>query len=214
MTIRGLMVLILLVPLSGCIVTYHDFPMASSLSTGSATSASDPCHQTIQFSYGLRREMSDQSTLEGTYQWTYSGVFSPPSIAHALQDALEHAEGCSSELVYTTWPRTKVVITALEKPYPWHWYGELLGHLSSITSFVILYYINEGGWEFSYRVTHREMLTKTYTYDMTARQLYWVVLLPFSWTNAFTYSRRNAVESTTAQFVMDARRDGYLGGKN
>ncbi|MDF0675678.1 MAG: hypothetical protein P0120_15260 [Nitrospira sp.] len=193
-------------------MTYRDFPIANSLPTSSTTPA--PCHLTIQFSYGLSEGGSDASTWGGTYQWTYSGVFSPPGIADALQAALEHAAGCSSDLVSTTWPRTEVVITVREKPYPWHWYGEILGHLSSMTSFVIPCYINEGGWEFSYRVTHREMLTKTYTYDMTARQLYWAGLLPFSWMNVFTYSLEDAVKSTTAQFVMDARRDGHLGGMN
>ena len=37
------------------------------------------------------------------------------------------------------------------------------------------------------------------------------MLLPFSWINFFTYSLEDAVRSTTAQFVMDAQRDGYLG---
>ena len=97
------------------------------------------------------------------------------------------------------WPRTEVVVSVLEKPYPWHWYGELLGRLSSATYFVIPFYINEGGWEFSYRVTHRDMLPKTYKYDITARQFYWTLLIPFFWMNVFTYNLDDAVQSTTVQ---------------
>ncbi len=213
MAMRGLL-FILLVGLSGCIVTYRDSPMANSLPSMSAMPAPVPCHQTVQFSYGLEGRESDEPTWGGTYQWTYSGVLSPPGVARALQDALEHTAGCSGDPLYTTWPRTEVVVKVLEKPYPWHWYGELLGRLSSNTYFVIPFYINEGGWEFSYSVHHRNMLTKTYTYDITARQFYWALLLPFSWMNLFTHSLEDAVQSTTAQFVADARRDGYLGRTN
>ena len=214
MRMGNLPLLVLLVGLSGCIVTYRDFPTMNPSSNVSATPASVHCHQTVQFSYGLAEGKSYASRWGGTYQWTYSGVLSPPGITRALQDSLQQAAGCSSDLLYTTWPRTEVVVKVSEKPYPWHWYGELLGRLSSNTYFVIPFYINEGGWEFSYSVHHRDRLTKTYTYDITARQFYWALLLPFSWTNVFTYSLEDAVQSTTAQFVADARRDGYLGRTN
>ncbi|MFY4730765.1 hypothetical protein [Nitrospira sp. BLG_2] len=209
MAMRSLLLLVLLVGLSGCIVTYRDFPIANPFPGMSATPAPVPCHQTVQFSYGLAESESYGATWGGPYQWTYSGMLSPPGVARALHDALQLA-GCSGDPLYTTWPRTEVVVKVLEKPYPWHWYGELLGRLSSSTYFVIPFYIDEGAWEFSYSV-HQNMLTKTYTYDITSRQFYWVLLLPFSWMNVFTYNLEDAVRSTTAQFVADARRDGYLG---
>lgn len=215
MTLRNLIILILLVALSGCIVTYRDFPMVNSLPDISTVPEPTPCHQTVQFSYGMAGRGSYEPIWGGTYQWTYSGVLSPPGVVSALQDALQRATGCSSDPIHAfTWPRTEIVVKVLEKPYPWHWYGELLGRLSSNTYFVIPFYINEGGWQFFYSVHHRDMLTKTYTYDITARQFYWTLLLPFSWMNFFTYSLEDAVQSTTAQFVVDARRDGYLATRN
>ncbi|WHZ27645.1 MAG: hypothetical protein OJF51_002442 [Nitrospira sp.] len=207
MAMRSLMVFLLPVTFSGCIVTYHDFPGEHSLPSIPVTPALASCHQTIEFSYGLAEESSSSG---GTYQWTYSGVLSPPNVARVMEDALQQAAGCSSDIVYTTWPRTKVVVHAQEKPYPWHWYGELLGQLASTAYFVIPFYINEGGWEFSYSVYHRDRLTKTYKYDLTPRQLYWALLVPFSWINVFTDSLEDAVQATTVQFVMDAQRDGYL----
>ena len=215
MTMLVLLILILLIPLSGCIVTYRDFPVANSIPTSDATPVVAPCHQTVRFSYGLTGGEGYGSTWGGTYQWTSSGLFSPMGMASALQDALQQSASCSSDSVHAfLWPRTDVVVSVLEKPYPWRWYGELLGRLSSNTYFVIPFYIDEGGWELSYRVTHRDMLPKTYKYDITARQFYWVLLLPFSWMNVFTNSLDDAVQSTTAQFVADAQRDGYLIKKN
>lgn len=212
---RSCMCLILLATLSGCIVTYREFPTGHSLPSIPSMPAPVPCHQTVQFTYGLSVGEGYESALGGTYHWTYSGVFSPPSVARALQDALQHAAGCDSDPVHTfAWPRTEIVVSVQEKPYPWHWYGELLGRLSSSTYFVIPFYINEGGWELFYKVHHRGLLTKTYAYDISTRQVYWALLLPFSWMNYFTYSLEDAVQATTAQFVMDARRDGYLGRVN
>lgn len=212
MRMRSHLLLIPLVCLSGCLVTYRDFPIHSIPSTSGAP-APVPCHQTIHFSYGLT-EGSAMSTWGGIYQWTFNSALSPPNVARAMEDALQHAAGCSNDVVYTIWPRTEIVVHIQEKPYPWHWYGEVLGRLSSNTSFIIPFYIDEGGWEFSYRVSQRDLHTKTYKYDITARQFYWAALIPFSWMNVFTYSLEDAVQSTTAQFVTDARRDGYLGRTN
>ena len=205
MRTRSLILHVLLVTLSGCIGTYRDFPIVDPLPSPYEPAAPPRCHQTVQFSYGL---------AEGG---PYSGVLSPAHVSRALQEALQQYAGCSSGLavVYPSkWPGTEVVVGVLEKPYPWHWYGEYIGRISSHFAFIIPFYINEGGWEFSYSVYDRHGLKKTYKYDITARHFYWVVLLPFSWINFFTYSLEDVVRSTTAQFVIDAERDEYLGTKN
>ena len=72
-----------------------------------ATPAFGPCYQTVQFSYGQTRGTNEWA-WGGSYQWTYSGLFSPTGMADVLQDALQHAAGCSSDVLYTTWPRTEV----------------------------------------------------------------------------------------------------------
>ena len=200
------LLLLVLLFSSGCIVTYRDFPIARSLPRTDGTATLPRCHQTVQFSYGQAEG--------GTYQWTYNGMFSPMGMVPALEDALQHYAGCSSNRtsVYPSQqPGTEVVVSVQEKPYPWHWYGEYLGWISSKVYLVLPFYIQEGGWEFSYSVTHQNVLRKTYTYEITARQFYWLLLLPFSWINFFTYNLEDAVQSTTAQFVMDAQREGYFG---
>jgi len=190
-------------------VTYRDFPMPRSLPRMDETSSRSRCHQTVQFSYALEEG--------GTYQWTYHGLFSPIGVAAALEDALQRYAGCSSsrDFVYSSMePGTEVVVTVQDKPYPWRWYGEYLGWISSKLYLIFPFYINEGGWEFSYSINHQNVLTKTYKYEITARQFYWILLLPFSWMNVFTHSLEDAVQSTTAQFVVDAQREGYWGTVN
>lgn len=199
----------LLLTLSGCIVTYHDFPSEHSLPSSPVMPVAS-CHQTVEFEYGLGEGGSYGSTWGGIYQWTYSGVLSPSNVSRIMEDAIQRAAGCSSAVLHTTWPRTEVMVHVQEKPYPWHWYGELLGRLSLTTCFVIPFFINEGGWEFSYSVHYRDRLRKTYKYDITTRQFYWVMLLPISWMNVFSAGLDDAVQSMTAQFVADAQRDGYL----
>lgn len=201
---------VLLVSHSGCIVTYRESSISPrSVSPINETIAHTTCHQTVQFSYG--------QTEGGTYQWTSSGAFSPMGMAPLLEDALQRYAGCSSsrDFVYPSLrPGTEVVVTVQEKPYPWRWYGEYLGWISSKLYLIFPFYINEGGWEFSYSINHQNVLTKTYTYEITASQFYWILLLPVSWINVFTYSLEDAVQSTTAQFVLDAQREGYLGLTN
>jgi len=120
------LLLLVLLFSSGCIVTYRDFPIARSLPRTDGTATLPRCHQTVQFSYGQAEG--------GTYQWTYNGMFSPMGMVPALEDALQHYAGCSSNRtsVYPSQqPGTEVVVSVQEKPYPWHWYGEYLGWISS-----------------------------------------------------------------------------------
>jgi hypothetical protein len=68
----------------------------------------------------------------------------------------------------------------------------------------------QSGWELSYSFYDQNALKKTYKYEITVKEIYWLLLVPFSWINFFTYSLEDAVRSTTAQFVVDAQRDGNL----
>jgi hypothetical protein len=100
------------------------------------------------------------------------------------------------------------VVRVLEKPYPRYRGG---GHWLLL---LIPVYSGQSGWELSYGVYDRNEFKKTYNYEITQKQFVWLLLLPFSWINFFTYSLEEAVRSTTAQFVLDAQRDGYLGTKD
>ena len=192
MRARSLILLVSLVTLSGCIVTYRDFPIVDPLPSVYEPVAPPRCRQTVKILAG--------------FGWTEGSIT-------ALQEALQNYGGCSSSspVVYNSkWAETEVWVSAQKKPSSWvsDW-G--IGELDLRSGFIIPLYSGQGGWVLSYSVYDRNALKKTYKYEITAKAFYWLLVLPFSWINFFTYSFDDAVRSTTAQFVVDAQRDGYLG---
>ena len=202
MRTRSLILLGLLVTLSGCIVTYRDFPIVNPLPSPYEPTAPPPCGQTVEFPGRLAER--------GTNQWTYyEDGWSGLSVDGPLQEALQHYAGCRSSLpvVYNSkWAETKVVVRILVKPITSSYGGNVPHWLV-----ILIPVLRQGGWELSYSVYDRNALKKTYNYEITSKQYMWLFLLPFSWINFFTYSGGDALRSTTAQFVVDAQRDGYLG---
>lgn len=105
------------------------------------------------------------------------------------------------------------MVSVLEKPYPWYLVALLEPsgiYFLYFIGIIIPVYSGQGGWELSYSVYDRNALKKTHIYEITPKRFYWLWLLPFAWINFFTYSLEEAVRSTTAQFVVDAQRDGNL----
>jgi hypothetical protein len=193
MRTRNLILLVLLVTLSGCIVTYRDFPIVNPLPSPYEPAAPPLCRQTVKFPGGLAKQPEVELRLSAS-----------------LQEALKNYGGCSSSspVDYSSkWAETEVVVSALEKRYP----GMSGGEASLTGLYLFPIYSGQDGWALSYSVYDRNALKKTYKYEITTKVFYWLLLLPFSWINFFTYSFDDAVRSTTAQFVVDAQRDGYLG---
>jgi len=207
MSTRSLILLVLPVILSGCIVTYRDFPIVDPLPRVYEPAAPPRCRQTVEFPGRLAES--------GIYQWTYEDGWSGLSVDGPLQDALQHYAGCSSGLpvAYNSkWAeKKKVVVRILVKPYVTYG-GAMVGVAPTAYNWlaVLIPVYEQGGWELSYSVYDRNALKKTYNYEITSKQFFWLLLLPFSWINFFTYSLEDSVRSTTAQFVIDAQRDGYL----
>lgn len=207
MRTHSLILLVLLGTLTGCIVTYRDFPIVNHLPSEYEPAAPPRCHQTVKYVARL----ADGST----HTVTERDVVVPLSLVKVLQAALKSYGGCSSGSPgdhKSKGAETEVVVSALEKQIPGGW--REFWRNSSYGSLFIFPFIEHIGWELSYSVYDRNALTKTYTYDISVKAFYWLLLLPFSWINFFTYTLEDAVRSTTAQFVIDAQRDGYLGTKN
>jgi len=212
MRTRSLSLLVLLGTLTGCIVTYRDFPIVTPLPSPYEPAASPRCHHTVK--YVARLE--DGST----YTVTERDVLVPLSLVKALQEALKDYAGCGSSLPVahnSKWAETAVVVRVLEKPNP-KMFGEGQGGIVSDIliwlALIIPVYKGESGWQLSYSYYDRNAVKKTYAYEITQKRFTWLLVLPFSWINFFTYTLEDAVRSTTAQFVVDAQRDGYLGTKN
>jgi hypothetical protein len=179
-------------------MTYRDFPIVNSLPSPYEPAAPPRCHQTIEFPGGLAKQSASELQL-----------------SVLLQEALKNYGGCSTSSPVDhnfKWAETEVVVSALEKSIPW--YAGVYGEMSLYSLFFFPVYSGQSGWELSYSVYDRNALKKTYKYEITGKGFFWLLLLPFSWINFFTYSFDDAVRSTTAQFVVDAQRDGYLGAKD
>ena len=201
MRARSLICLVLLVTLSGCfIVTYRDFPIVNPLPSPYEPAEPPRCRQTVKFPGGLAKQSASERLLSAL-----------------LQEALKNYGGCSSSSPVddnSKGTETEVVVSALEKRTS-SWVSGM-SDVYLLSGFIFPLYDSgtlsgHGGWELSYSVYDRNVLKKTYNYEITIKVFYWLLVLPFSWINFFTYSFEDAVRSTTAQFVVDAQRDGYLG---
>ena len=192
MRMRSLLLFVFLLTTSGCIVTYRDFPVATPLPSPYESPVQPRCRQSVQFDRNV-------------------DAWSRVTVEDALQDALTTYGGCSSSVlvVYESkLAETAVVVSVLKKPRLWP--SETLEMFSESLYLLIPIYSGHGGFELSYSFYGRYQLIKTYKYEITEKRASWLVLLPFAWINCFTYSLEDAVRATTAQFIVDAQRDGYL----
>ena len=196
MRTRSLICLILLVTLSGC-QTFRDFPIVNPLPSPYEPAAPPRCHQTIKFPGGPA---------------TQPLIF-PINWSVLLQKALKDYGGCSSSspvVDNSKGAETEVVVSVLNKLSHSTWYKMTMVLVFIGSGGLFPTYSWQDGWALSYSVYDQNALNKTYTYEITLKEFYSIVLLPFLWINFFTYSLEDALRSTTAQFVVDAQRDGYL----
>ena len=53
-------------------------------------------------------------------------------------------------------------------------------------------------------------LKRSYQYEISRKGVQWLGLLPFFWVNFFTTQYKDAFSANAHQFVIDAKRNGYL----
>jgi hypothetical protein len=195
MRTRSLILLVLLVTLSGC-VTYRDFPIVNPLPSPYEPAAPPRCRQTVERLGGLAYQSAWELRL-----------------SVALQEALKNYGGCSnsSPVDYTSkGAETEVKVSVVGKKSDAGYEYYLVGGFIVSGGFIPIY-SGQGGVELFYSVYDRNALKKMYRYEITRKEFVSLLLLPFFWINFFTYSLEDAVRSTTAQFVVDTQRDGFLG---
>ena len=215
--------------LTGCIVTYRDFP--------NATRDSLPReHVTKPLFYLV--EPLDEAQKEHGNRWisTLSMVLIPgyyPSQAQidpfgqpgyrAVGRTLT-ASGMFSDLIEIETPPIaglfcKVDFEPISPSTVVQSYLESqlqfinLGILALIPALTILpYYTDEGGTTVIYSLYQDGRLQKVYRYPIYKKGGGWIGLLPFAWINYFTTDLADAVEGATLQFLIDAQRDGCFVG--
>ncbi|NWF73947.1 MAG: hypothetical protein HXY51_13020 [Nitrospirae bacterium] len=215
--------------LTGCIVTYRDFPNA----TRDALSMD---HVTQPLFYHV--EPVDEAQKEYGNRWisALSMVFAPGyypaqsridpfgqpgyhAVGRTLADSgifsdLNEAQsppkaGFFCKVEFEPIPPSTVVQYFLESQLQFI----NLGILALIPALTLLpYYTDEGGTTAIYSLYQDSRLLKAYRYPIRKKGAGWIGLLPFAWINYFTTDLAGAVEGATLQFLIDAQRDGCFAG--
>ena len=235
----SLILLVLLATLSGCIVTYRDFPNATLESLPKDHEAKplyyrvEPIITQVEALSTGQRERAKWSSrfMAGTFMTLLPGWYALiPQIDPIGQPGYDEvartlrASGMFSDLSETpNVPATGVychIDFEVRERSAWLTVYEgvnaaaLIGSLGIFTPAVMVnalpYYAGEGGITVVYTLYRDGQLKQTYRYPITKRGAGWVVLLPFAWLNFFTNDLKDAVHGTTLQFLIDAEHDGQL----
>ena len=192
--------------LSGCIVTYRDFP--------NATIESLPKnHEPKPLYYHV-------APMGGTHLvWIPSFYPLFPQIDpigqpgyHQVAQTFEASVLFSALIVVPDLPETGVYCSIdFETRMPSAlWSGSDLRLAFYIVLGLLPYYTGDGGTTVVYTLFRNGQRMQTYRYPITKKGAGWIVLLPFAWLNFFTKDLKDAVRGTSLQFLIDAQRDGNL----
>jgi hypothetical protein len=231
MRTRSLILLLLLVSLSGCIVTYGNFPDASFESLPKDHEPKALSYHVNPIPYALFGASS--GGLADQVDSSVVVVIVPNWYPLAMKDFREagvrevsrtlEASGMFSELIlgdaspsdkgtyvniefYNHDPSPGAISTALSQTSGC---GVILLCLLGVWG-VIPHYSDEGGLTVDYHLYKNRAPQHTYQYRIYKKGAGGLLLLPFAWMNFFTDDLKDALRGTTLQFLIDAQRDGKL----
>jgi hypothetical protein len=212
------LLLVFLITLTGCVVTYGNFPeakmeslpkdhMPKPFSYHLHTITSDPVEMALIMPswYPLMMiDFAEKAINEVRHTLEISGMFS--ELRPADQNPPGHGTHCNIRLIVKP-PSLSAFGAALSPSVPG---GILVAPVLMMLGFVIPYYSGEGGLFVHYDLyrdgTHRE----TYRYVIKKKGMGGILFLPFAWLNFLTNDLKDAVRGTTLQFLLDAQGDGNL----
>ena len=208
MRTRSLICLVLLVTLSGCIVTYRDFP--------NATLESLPKNHEPKPLYYHVEPIARTILVVFPNLYPLFPKIDPigqPGY-HQVAKALK-ASGLFSDLILVAdLPETGIYCSidfAVRIPSPPYGLGlRDIPLLFYLAVGILPYYTGDGGTTVVYTLYRDGRHMQTYRYPITKQGAGWIVLLPFAWLNFFTNDLKDAVRGATLQFLIDAQRDGNL----
>ena len=83
-------------------------------------------------------------------------------------------------------------------------------YFSRFTLFIIPVYNEEPKYSVVFSVFKEQQLTREYQYSFTKGSVSGLLVLPFAWINFFTSSEEEAFQTVARQFLFDLQRDGNL----
>jgi hypothetical protein len=238
MRTSSLILLVLLVTLSGCVVTYGEFPNATKDSLPKdhvakplfyhvepiATMAKLVDETKKESVKGNARVSAFMSMVvtPGYYPFiSQIDPFGQPGYREVARTLT--ASGMFSDLIETQNPPEVGVFCEVEfEPTPpstavQYYIGSqavfFLGYITALVpAFSLLpYYTDEGGTTAIYSLYRDGQLARIYRYSIKKKGAGWIVLLPFAWINYFTTDLADAVQGATFRFLIDAYREGCFG---
>jgi len=227
----SLLLLVFLVTLTGCVVTYGNFPDAKMESLPKDREPTVLSYHINPIQYALFDEGSGVATDQ--VDSSVVVVVIPNWYPLAMKDFREagsrevsrtlKASGMFSELIpVDTNPSDKGTYVIVEfhnhAPSPGAVSTALrqTGGCNAIFLCIlgawgaIPYYSDEGGLTVDYHLYNNGTSQHTYQYRIYKKGAGGLLLLPFAWLNFFTDDLKDALRATTLQFLIDALRDGNL----
>lgn len=231
MSTRILFLSILLATLSGCVVTYGNFPGATFESLPKDREPTAFTYHVNPIPYALFGDESGNTTDQ--VDSSVVVVVIPNWYPLAMKDFRQagvrevsrtlEASGMFSELIpgdaspsdnatyvniefHIHAPSSGAVSTALRQTGGCNVIVLcLLGAWGAIP-----YYSDEGGLSVDYHLYENGTPQHTYQYRIYKKGAGGLLWLPFAWLNFFTDDLKDALRGTTLQFLVDAQRDGHL----
>lgn len=176
-----LLLIILSFTLTGCITTYRDFPV-DALDKKPAVGTCEVMQYTVK-----RFDVLDA----GGYT--------------KLQEELKNAQFCKKMVLVDAVPEKGMYLEVETKWKPLSLPAFIFGYLSASTLTILPAWSTHDGYNVKYNLYQDGQVKETYRYDITRKAGLWLVLLPFVWVNAFTYSEEDAFKATAHQFSFDAQ---------
>jgi hypothetical protein len=226
MRTRSLLLLVLLVSLPGCIVTYRDFPNAT-LESLPKDHEPKPLFYHIEPFKGSPSEsylsllmpswyplmmidFREKGLSEVRHTLETSGMFSElinVDCNSLIEDGRIPYEGTYLNIYLLVNPPSLGAMSVA--------WGQ--GMACIIIPLCILaavgavpYYSDEGGLSVAYKLYREGSVQETYRYTIRKKGVGGILFLPFAWLNFFTDDLKDALRGTTLQFLIDAQRDGNL----
>lgn len=133
-----------------------------------------------------------------------------PREAAIMQETLERRAGFAAAILSPT-PATQglhinAYITRKESSPSTRFFCTL----SLLTLTVFPCYSDTEGFLAQYDILTDQQFKKSYRFPIDRTQIFWIGLLPLSWTNAFTGTQTEAFTTTFHQFITAAQADGLL----
>jgi len=129
-----------------------------------------------------------------------------PWESHLVKDLFEQHSRFSKVIVTSTPPENGMHINVYQTDgpvSPWC-------RASIWTIGIVPCYADGVVYTMHFDVLIHNTLKESYQYEISRKGVQWLGLLPFFWVNLFTTQYKDAFSANAYQFVIDAKRDGYL----